>query len=95
MDRNGRIAVIDETVFHDQGAYVRTHGARVADMTIGLLHALIASELSRRSSLSTDKQDASSYISRARPISKDRSYGTSRSRPSAKNSASSCGSTPP
>ena len=37
VTRDGRILAIDETVFHDQGAYVRTHGARVADMTIGLL----------------------------------------------------------
>ncbi len=37
IDRDGRILAIDATVFHDQGAYVRTHGARVADMTIGLL----------------------------------------------------------
>jgi carbon-monoxide dehydrogenase large subunit/6-hydroxypseudooxynicotine dehydrogenase subunit gamma len=37
VDRDGLILAIDETVFHDQGAYVRTHGARVADMTIGLL----------------------------------------------------------
>ena len=37
VDRDGHILAIDETVFHDQGAYVRTHGARVADMTIGLL----------------------------------------------------------
>lgn len=33
----GRILAIEETLFHDQGAYVRTHGARVADMTVGLL----------------------------------------------------------
>lgn len=37
VDRDGRILAIDETLYHDQGAYVRTHGARVADMTIGLL----------------------------------------------------------
>lgn len=37
VDQDGRILAIDETLFHDQGAYVRTHGARVADMTIGLL----------------------------------------------------------
>lgn len=37
VDGEGRILAIDETLFHDQGAYVRTHGARVADMTIGLL----------------------------------------------------------
>lgn len=37
VDGEGRILAIDETLFHDQGAYVRTHGARVPDMTIGLL----------------------------------------------------------
>ncbi|MEN9775039.1 MAG: 6-hydroxypseudooxynicotine dehydrogenase complex subunit gamma [Pseudomonadota bacterium] len=37
VDREGRLLAIDSLVFHDQGAYVRTHGARVADMTIGLL----------------------------------------------------------
>ncbi|MDB5795994.1 MAG: xanthine dehydrogenase [Noviherbaspirillum sp.] len=37
VDAQGRILGIDEQLFHDQGAYVRTHGARVADMTIGLL----------------------------------------------------------
>jgi CO/xanthine dehydrogenase Mo-binding subunit len=37
VDADGRILAIDETLYHDQGAYVRTHGARVADMTIGLL----------------------------------------------------------
>src|SRR6185436_2284465 len=28
---------LDDEFFHDQGAYVRTHGARVADMTAGML----------------------------------------------------------
>lgn len=37
VDDEGRILAIDETLYHDQGAYVRTHGARVADMSIGLL----------------------------------------------------------
>lgn len=37
VDPGGKILAIEETLFHDQGAYVRTHGARVADMTIGLL----------------------------------------------------------
>ena len=37
IDFEGRILAIDETLYHDQGGYVRTHGARVADMTIGLL----------------------------------------------------------
>lgn len=37
VDADGHILAIDETLHHDQGAYVRTHGARVADMSIGLL----------------------------------------------------------
>lgn len=37
LDADARIMAIDETLYHDQGAYVRTHGTRVADMTIGLL----------------------------------------------------------
>lgn len=37
IDAGGHILGIDETLWHDQGAYVRTHGARVADMSIGLL----------------------------------------------------------
>ena len=37
VDRDGRILGLDDTFFHDQGAYVRTHGARVADMTAGML----------------------------------------------------------
>ena len=37
VDREGRILAIDDVFFHDQGAYLRTHGTRVADMTAGLL----------------------------------------------------------
>ena len=37
VDRDGRILAIDDTFFHDQGAYLRTPGTRVADMTAGLL----------------------------------------------------------
>jgi CO/xanthine dehydrogenase Mo-binding subunit len=37
VDAAGRILAIDDVFFHDQGAYVRTHGARVADMTAGML----------------------------------------------------------
>ena len=37
VDADGRLLAIDNTFFHDQGAYVRTHGARVADMSAGLL----------------------------------------------------------
>jgi CO/xanthine dehydrogenase Mo-binding subunit len=37
IDAQGRILAIDDEFFHDQGAYVRTHGARVPDMTAGML----------------------------------------------------------
>ena len=37
VDAEGRLLAIDDVFFHDQGAYVRTHGARVADMAAGLL----------------------------------------------------------
>ena len=37
VDDQGHILGIDNTLYHDQGAYVRTHGARVADMTMALL----------------------------------------------------------
>ena len=31
------LAAIDDEFFHDQGAYIRTHATRVADMTCGIL----------------------------------------------------------
>src|SRR5258706_5590540 len=37
IDAEGRILELDDEFFHDQGAYVRTHGARVADGTAGML----------------------------------------------------------
>jgi aerobic carbon-monoxide dehydrogenase large subunit len=37
VDARGRILAIDDEFFHDQGAYVRTHGVRVADLTAGML----------------------------------------------------------
>jgi carbon-monoxide dehydrogenase large subunit/6-hydroxypseudooxynicotine dehydrogenase subunit gamma len=37
IDAEGRILGIRNTFFHAQGAYTRTHGARVADMSAGLL----------------------------------------------------------
>jgi len=40
VDAEGRILAIDDEFFHDQGAYVRTHGARVADLTAGMLPGL-------------------------------------------------------
>jgi carbon-monoxide dehydrogenase large subunit len=37
VDADGRILAIDNLYFHDQGAYVRTHAARVVHMTAGIL----------------------------------------------------------
>jgi carbon-monoxide dehydrogenase large subunit len=37
VDAEGRILAIDNIYFHDQGAYLRTHAARVVQMTAGIL----------------------------------------------------------
>ncbi|MFZ3349249.1 MAG: xanthine dehydrogenase family protein molybdopterin-binding subunit [Xanthobacteraceae bacterium] len=37
VDDNGVILAIDDTYFHDQGAYIRTHATRVVHMTAGIL----------------------------------------------------------
>jgi len=37
VDGDGVILAIDDLYFHDQGAYVRTHAARVVHMTAGIL----------------------------------------------------------
>ncbi len=37
VDDDGVILAIDDRYFHDQGAYVRTHAARVVHMTAGIL----------------------------------------------------------
>jgi CO/xanthine dehydrogenase Mo-binding subunit len=37
VDRDGFILGIEDDFLHDQGAYVRTHGARVVDLTAGML----------------------------------------------------------
>jgi carbon-monoxide dehydrogenase large subunit/6-hydroxypseudooxynicotine dehydrogenase subunit gamma len=37
IDVQGRILALEDVFFHDQGAYVRTHGARVVDLTAGML----------------------------------------------------------
>ena len=36
-DAQGRVLAMDDTFFHSQGAYVRTHAARVPDLTSGML----------------------------------------------------------
>ena len=37
VDAAGRLLALDDEFFHDQGAYPRTHGARVVDLTSGML----------------------------------------------------------
>jgi carbon-monoxide dehydrogenase large subunit len=37
VDAEGHVLALEDEFFLDQGAYVRTHGARVAEMTIGML----------------------------------------------------------
>ena len=37
VDSDGRLIAIDDEFFHDQGAYIRTHGTRVADTACGML----------------------------------------------------------
>jgi len=37
VDAEGRLLALDDTFFHDQGAYVRTHATRVPMMTCGIL----------------------------------------------------------
>jgi carbon-monoxide dehydrogenase large subunit len=37
LDANGNVLALEDEIFHDQGGYVRTHGARVPDMTMGML----------------------------------------------------------
>ena len=37
VDGDGRVLAMDDEFFHSQGAYVRTHGARVPELTAGML----------------------------------------------------------
>ncbi len=37
VDADGRLLAIDDSFFHDQGAYIRTHGTRVAETACGIL----------------------------------------------------------
>jgi aerobic carbon-monoxide dehydrogenase large subunit len=37
VDRDGQLLAIDDELFHDQGAYVRTHGASVVGRTMSML----------------------------------------------------------
>ena len=37
VDMEGHLLALDDRFYHDQGAYIRTHAARVADLTAGML----------------------------------------------------------
>jgi aerobic carbon-monoxide dehydrogenase large subunit len=37
LDPHGRLLGIDDRFFHDQGAYIRTHGTRIAETACGIL----------------------------------------------------------
>src|SRR5262249_23495234 len=37
FDTEGRLLALDDQFFHDQGAYIRTHGTRVAETSCGIL----------------------------------------------------------
>ena len=37
VDRDGRILALEDEIFHDQGAYMRTHAATVPDLTAAML----------------------------------------------------------
>lgn len=37
VDADGKILGLEDRFFHDQGAYIRTHATRVADLTAGML----------------------------------------------------------
>src|SRR3984893_7706516 len=37
VDSGGRVLALEDEFYLDQGAYVRTHGARVLEMTISML----------------------------------------------------------
>ena len=69
VDKDGHILGIDDDFVHDQGAYVRTHGARVVDLTAGMLPGpLSRARVSRRRTLPADQQDAGRDLPLARPL---------------------------
>ena len=71
--RTAVLLAIDDVFFHDQGAYVRTHGARVVDLAAG--HAagpVPPAGLSRGRAFPPDQQDPRRHLSRALAGSKRR-----------------------
>ena len=72
VDADGRILAIDDLYFHDQGAYLRTHAARVVHMTAGILPGPYrVAGLSRRRAFPPDQQDAGCHLPRSRPLRDD------------------------
>ena len=69
VDADGVILAIDDVYFHDQGAYVRTHAARVVHMTARHpARALSGAGLSLDRPFPAHQQDAGRDLSRARPL---------------------------
>ena len=69
VDADGVILAIDDLYFHDQGAYVRTHAARVrAHDGRHIARPLSRSGLPLDRPLPPDQQDAGSDLSRTRPL---------------------------
>ncbi len=91
VDANGFILAIDDEFWADQGAYVRTHAATVADLTCAMLPGPYRrSGLPRRRPHPPDQQDALRHLSRARTLRgdlrpraahrRDRRHGSARTR---------------
>jgi len=55
---DGRLLVLDDVFFHDQGAYIRTHGSRRAHDVGVPLGPYRVPKLSRRRAFRPDQQDA-------------------------------------
>ena len=69
VDADGRILGVEDDFFHDQGAYVRTHGARVVDLTAGMLPGPYRMPAYRGAGpLPAHQQDAGRDLSLARPL---------------------------
>ena len=68
VDADGTVRGIDGTFLHDQGAYIRTHGVRVPDMTAGMMPGpyRVAAYRSRGHVRLTNKTPAATYRSPGR-----------------------------
>ena len=72
VDADGVILAIDDRLFHDQGAYIRTHAARVVHMTTGILPGPYRIPAYRAvGSFPPHQQDAGCDLSCAGPLRDD------------------------